>query len=65
MHNANQSLLLRKVNRVIVPAREVQEASNALNVYERLDALQFDDGNTLLLAHKILRENNSTDLLRQ
>ena len=38
--------------RVIAPAREVQEASNALNVYEQLDSLQFDDENDLLLAHK-------------
>ena len=42
--------------RVIAPAREVQEASNALNVYEQLDSLQFDNDNEndLLLAHKNL-----------
>ncbi len=78
----NQSLLLRKVNRVrtiqgslaiegnqlsedqitailegkrvIAPAREVQEASNALAVYEQLELFQFDDEDALLLAHKNL-----------
>lgn len=40
--------------RVIAPAREVQEASNALNVYERLDTFAFDEQNALLLAHKNL-----------
>jgi Fic family protein len=80
--SAEQSLLLRKVNRVrtiqgslaiegnqlseeqitaildgkrvIAPAREVQEASNALTVYEQLDSFQFDDEKALLLAHKQL-----------
>ena len=32
----------------------MQEASNALNVYEQLDSLQFDDEKALLLAHKNL-----------
>lgn len=40
--------------RVIAPAREVQEASNALNVYEQLDTFKFDDEKALLLAHKNL-----------
>ncbi len=80
--SAEQSLLLRKVNRVrtiqgslaiegnqlseeqitaildgkrvIAPAREVQEASNALTVYEQLDSFQFDNEKALLLAHKQL-----------
>ena len=38
--------------RVIAPAREVQEASNALAVYEQLSSFQFDDEASLLLAHK-------------
>ncbi|MFT6927583.1 MAG: Fic family protein [Psychromonas sp.] len=40
--------------RVIAPAREVQEASNALSVYEQLDRLQFADQKSLLSAHKKL-----------
>ena len=80
--NNQQSLLLRKVNRVrtiqgslaiegnqlsedqitailegkrvIAPAREVLEASNALSVYEQLDNFQFRDEDDLLLAHKNL-----------
>ena len=80
--NSNQSLLLRKVNRVrtiqgslaiegnqlsedqitailegkrvIAPAREVQEASNALSVYEQLDSFEFANEDDLLLAHKNL-----------
>ena len=80
--STEQSLLLRKVNRVrtiqgslaiegnqlseeqitaildgkrvIAPAREVQEASNALTVYEQLDSFQFDNEKALLLAHKQL-----------
>ena len=40
--------------RVIAPAREVQEASNALSVYEQLDSFQFDHEQALLLAHKNL-----------
>lgn len=40
--------------RVIAPAREVQEASNALSVYEQLDSFQFADESALLSAHKTL-----------
>ena len=40
--------------RVIAPVREVQEASNALAVYEQLDRLQWDQQSSLLLAHKQL-----------
>lgn len=41
-------------NRVIPPAREAQEASNALKVYEQLDSFQFANESDLLLAHKNL-----------
>jgi len=40
--------------RVIAPAREVQEASNALAVYETLDTLQYGKEAALLSAHKAL-----------
>jgi len=40
--------------RVIAPVREVQEASNALAVYETLDTLQYNKENELLSAHKAL-----------
>jgi Fic family protein len=40
--------------RVIAPAREVQEASNAFSVYEQLDRLKFADQQALLSAHKKL-----------
>jgi Fic family protein len=40
--------------RVIAPAREVQEASNALAVYETLDTLQYDQENALSLEKKML-----------
>jgi len=40
--------------RVIAPMREVQEASNALAVYETLDTLQYNKEFALLSAHKAL-----------
>lgn len=40
--------------RVIAPAREVQEASNALNVYEQLDIFAYQKESSLLQAHKTL-----------
>lgn len=40
--------------RVIAPAREVQEASNALAVYEQLDRFQYRNQADLLSAHKQL-----------
>ncbi|MFH0267297.1 Fic family protein [Vibrio rumoiensis] len=40
--------------RVIAPAREVQEASNALNVYEQLDSFAYQKESSLLQAHKTL-----------
>ena len=40
--------------RVIAPAREVQEASNALTVYEQLDRFAYQKESSLLQAHKTL-----------
>ncbi|WP_089138949.1 Fic family protein [Vibrio rumoiensis] len=40
--------------RVIAPAREVQEASNALTVYEQLDSFAYQKESSLLQAHKTL-----------
>ncbi|MGO2324331.1 Fic family protein [Vibrio casei] len=40
--------------RVIAPAREVQEASNALNVYEQLDSFAYRKESSLMQAHKTL-----------
>lgn len=40
--------------RVIAPMREVQEASNALAVYETIDTLQYNKEAALLSAHKAL-----------
>lgn len=52
--SADQITAILDGKRVIAPVREVQEASNALAVYESLDTLQYDKETSLLSAHKAL-----------